>query len=391
MTRTGSAVKLLGLALVILVGGCASGGPKKYEAVFYPEPPELPRIQFLTSFTEASDVQPGKSWFELFITGEKEARLRPDKPYGTAVHQGRIFVCDTNSTVVFFDLGKKTYGTLEGAVGLGKLRQPLNISIDRDGNKYVADPVRSDIAVYDRNDAFVRSLNAPERWKPVDVAVFEDGVYVVDMKNALVHVFDRRNGAYLRKFGQSETAEGSLRLPANIAFDKDGYLYLSDTGRFQIVKMDRDGNIRGTFGQLGTSTGYFARPRGVAVDRAGRVYAVDAAFDNVQIFTAEKRMLMYFGKAGVKPGDLFLPASVTIDYDNVDYFRKFADPKFEIEHLIFVTSQFGERLVNVYGFGKEKGKTYPTEAELLERLMERMKIEKEKQEKEDGTASGEKK
>jgi hypothetical protein len=56
-----------------------------------------------------------------------------------------------------------------------------------------------------------------------------------------------------------------------------------------------------------------------------------------------------------------------------------------------VTSQFGERLVNVYGFGKEKGKTYPTEAELLERLMERMKIEKEKQEKEDGTASGEKK
>ncbi len=359
--------------ILFLLAACGPGKLKKDGPVFYPEPPELPRVQFLTSFTWASDVQPEKSRFEVFITGEQEARRRPDKPYGVAMHEGRIYVCDTNSTVLVFDLGKKTYGPLEGAVGTGKLLQPLNISIDTSGNKYVADPGRSSVQVYDRNDLFVRALESPGGWKPVDAAPFGDSIYVVDTKSAEIHVFDREKGNYLRKFGQTSTAEGSLRIPVNIAFDNDGYLYVSDAGRFQIVKMDRDGNVRGTIGRLGVNTGHFARPRGLALDRQGRLYVVDAAFDNVQIFTNEGRLLMSFGKAGVKPGDLFLPAAVHIDYDNISFFRHYADPRFEIEHLIFVISQFGDRLVNVYGFGRETGKTYPSDEELLQRLLEKMK------------------
>lgn len=388
MSRTGKAAKLLVPAFILLIAGCA-GTVRKQEPVFYPAPPELPRIQFLTSFTEASDVQPGRSWFDLFITGDQDVRRRPDKPFGVAMYKGKIYVCDTNATVFVFDLAKKTYGPLEGAIGLGKLLQPLNISIDRDGNKYVTDPVRGEIVVFDQNDAYVRALSVTGGWKPVDAAAFEDSVYVIDGKNSEIRVFDRQTGKSLRKFGQSGKAEDSLRIPTSIAFDKEGYLYVSDTGRFQIVKMDRDGNVRDTFGQLGTSTGHFARPRGVSVDREGRVYAVDAAFDNVQVFTSEGRMLLFFGKAGNKPGDLFLPAAVHVDYDNVEYFRPYADPRFEIEHLIFVTSQFGSRLVNVYAFGKEKGRSYPTDQELLDRLRQRMK--KEQQDKEAGAPEGEKK
>ncbi len=55
-----------------------------------------------------------------------------------------------------------------------------------------------------------------------------------------------------------------------------------------------------------------------------------------------------------------------------------AAPDFEVQALIFVTSQFGSRLVNVFAYGQEKGKSYPTDAELLKLIDERRQKELEK-------------
>ncbi|MFZ5997484.1 MAG: hypothetical protein ACOYW7_08355, partial [Nitrospirota bacterium] len=76
-----------------------------------------------------------------------------------------------------------------------------------------------------------------------------------------------------------------------------------------------------------------------------------------------------------------------IDYDNVRYFQKYADPNFTIEYLILVTSQFGDRMVNVYGFGKERGRRYPTDEELKKLIEERIeRMRKEEQEREKAAA-----
>ncbi len=45
---------------------------------------------------------------------------------------------------------------------------------------------------------------------------------------------------------------------------------------------------------------------------------------------------------------------------------------------MLVTSQFGPRLVNVLAYGQQKGKKYPTDAELLKKIEERRKKELEK-------------
>jgi hypothetical protein len=50
---------------------------------------------------------------------------------------------------------------------------------------------------------------------------------------------------------------------------------------------------------------------------------------------------------------------VTIDYANVDVFKKYADPRFKIEYLILVASQFGPNKVDVFGFGRMSGIEYP--------------------------------
>ncbi|MDA8165838.1 MAG: hypothetical protein M0017_12495, partial [Desulfobacteraceae bacterium] len=144
--------------------------------------------------------------------------------------------------------------------------------------------------------------------------------------------------------------------------------------RFQVVMYDRDGHYLGKIGESGQEPGCFARPRGVEVDKSGWIYAVDAAFDNVQIFDKKGQLLLFFGGPGRKPGDLTLPSKVFLDYDQDDIkqFSQYASSDFEIDHLVVVTSQFGKRLVNVYGFGKSKGKNYPSEEELRRDAIDRL-------------------
>jgi DNA-binding beta-propeller fold protein YncE len=361
------------------ISGCASTPQVVQAPVFYPEPPSLPRVQFLTSFTSSLDIEPQRSAFSRFITGGKELIRRLDKPYGVAIYDGKIYVCDTNHTVAVFDLKKKAFEELQGAQGKGKLVQPFNISIDKDGNKYVTDPIRQQVVVFDRNDFFVKTYGTSGDWKPVDAVVYEDKLYVADIKNGEVKVFSLESGEIVQRFGNQGEPADRLGLPTNLAFDREGFLHISDTGRFQIVKMDRDGHVRGAIGSLGTQMGTFARPKGIAIDRDDRIYAVDAAFDNVQMFTKDGQLLLFIGKAGNKPGDLFLPAKVVIDYQNIDYFRRYADPSFEIEALLLVTSQFGTNMVSIYGIGKEKGKAYPTEEEMKKLVREKW----EKMKKED--------
>jgi len=363
-------------ALVLAVAGCAA--PQKTQkpaVVFYPDPPELPRIQFLRSFTGAKDIESPKSAFEVFVAGEKESEKRLDKPYGIGVHKGRIYVCDTNRTVMVFDLETRTYGPLQGAQGAGKLLQPFNIAIDAEGNKYVADTVRRQVVVFDRDDLHAKTFGTPEGWKPVDAVPYGDRLYVADIKNGEIVVLDKSTGSVLKKFGQQGESSERLHLPTNLAFDRDGILYVSDAGKFQIFKFDRDGHFRGTIGRHGSEPGAFARPRGVAIDGENRLYAVDAAFENIQIFTTGGQLLLFFGKASRGPGGLYLPARVVVDTEHRKYFESYVDPNFEVESLLFVTNQFGDGMVNVYAFGKEKGKKYPSDEEILGKMKERFKQE----------------
>jgi DNA-binding beta-propeller fold protein YncE len=287
--------------------------------------------------------------------------VRLDKPYGLAMHAGKIYVCDTNATVVVFDLAGKSFGILEGALdGPGKLAQPVNISIDADGTKYVADPGRGQVVVYGPDDKYVRAYGTEGTWRPVDAAALGGRIYVADNANGVVAVLDAASGEVVQTIGDKGEPEARLGGPTNLAFDRDGHLYVTDFAGFRVAKFDRDGNFELSIGRPGDNLGHFARPKGIALDRERRLFAVDASFSNVQIFNHEGRILMFFGQGGERPGDLLLPAKVTIDYDNLSYFTEYVDPDFEPEYLVLVSSQFGPRLINVFAFASRGQPTRPT-------------------------------
>ncbi len=62
---------------------------------------------------------------------------------------------------------------------------------------------------------------------------------------------------------------------------------------------------------------------------------------------------MHFGGTYIAPGGMWLPADVTVDYNNLDYYSDYVDSSFSLQHLIYVTNQYGPDKVSVYGFVKK--------------------------------------
>jgi sugar lactone lactonase YvrE len=352
LQRKGWLAVLLGLGAGFLLLGCAgSGGPKPREAgyVLIPPPPQQPRIQFLAAYSKDLDVLPPLSGFRRFIVGEREGR-EISKPYGVAIHDGQILVCDTKlAIVIVFDLKAQTVEIL-GEGPNGQLGKPINIAVDEDGTRYVADVKLNRIMVYDADNRYLRAIGDPEAWFPTDVAISGKRLYVTDKENGQVVLVEKETGEELRRFSLQGAEEGALFFPTNLALGVGGDIYVTETGKARLLKFDNRGKLLQTFGSLGDRLGEFVRPKGVAVDREGRVYVADAASELVQIFDSDGKLLLFFGGAGNNPGGLNLPADVAIDYDNVDLFADRVAPGYKIEYLIIVTSQFGMNKVNVFGF-----------------------------------------
>lgn len=340
--------------LLALLSGCATKRPAPVTYTFFPLAPDEPRVQFLTSFSAGIDLG-GSSSFADFITGRPAAPNALIKPYGLAVRDGKIFVCDTVAGAVeVFDLVKKR-SSYFAPRGEGRLLMPINISIDADGTRYVADTGRGQVVIFDKDGNYLAVMGTKDEMKPCDVAVSADRLYIADLKGHAVRVYDKTARKLLFTIPRDPKAtEGKLFSPTNLALDQQGRLLVSDTGGFGVQVYDLDGKYLRMIGQHGLALGSFARPKGVAVDHDGLAYVVDAATQVVQIFDTEGRLLLYFGQPGASTrGELSLPAVVKVDYANVGLFQKYVAPGHQCEYLILVTSQFGSQKVNVYGFLKK--------------------------------------
>jgi DNA-binding beta-propeller fold protein YncE len=342
-------------ALLALFSGCATKHPVTPATfTYFPPAPDEPRVQFLTSFSSGADLGGGSSFVD-FITGKPAAPNALIKPYGLAVKDGKIYVCDTVANAVeVFDLVRKSSSYFAPRAE-GRLLMPINITIDADGTRYVADTGRNQVVIFDRNGNYLDAMGTKDEMKPCDVAVTADRLYIADLQGHAVQVYDKRARKLLFTIPRDPKAtEGKLFSPTNLALDKQGHLFVSDTGGFEVQVYDLDGKYLRTIGQQGVGYGAFALPKGVAVDRAGLAYVVDARTYVVQIFDSEGKLLMFFGQPGASTrGELTLPAAVKVDYDNVGLFQKYVAPGHQCEYVILVTSQFGAHMVNVYGFLKQ--------------------------------------
>jgi DNA-binding beta-propeller fold protein YncE len=344
----------------ILAVGCATTKPTPSHFVFFPGAPDPPRLQYLVSFGTEKDLGSEESGFSQFITGQKKSDKPLGKVYGLAMHDKKIYVCDSEyDSVLVLDVAKHTIDPLplEGETALA---EPVNITIGPDGTRYIADDRREQVLCLDASNQLKWVLGHKDEMKPRDVAVDQDRIYVADVKAHAVRVYDKSASNLLFSIPRDKDRQNPnalLLMPSNLALDAEGRLYASDTAAGRVEVYDRDGRYVQTLGGFGDAPehGLLKRPKGVAVDRDGVVYVVDAVYELVQMFDSKGDYLMCFGYPGSSStAGLHLPAKVIVDYDNVGLFAKYAAPDFKIDYLVLVTSQFGPRKVSVFGFGHKK-------------------------------------
>lgn len=348
-------VFVLGAAAILLCA-CSGSHPSNVHAndhVFYPAPPDPPRIQFLASFSNESQFGEETDGGILnAVLGEEEHSPEILRPYGLDVRKDKMILCDSRiDGLILCDFRTKRIEHFQPR-GHGQMGTPVNCCFDSSGNIYVADTKRRQVVVFSPGMDFLRAIGDPENEKPVDVECVGDELLVLDMKKQCIHVYSLGDFSLLRSFpGHEGDNPANLYNPVNIGVGSNR-LYVSDIGDSKVKVYDFEGGYLGSLGGLGTKFGNFVRPKGIAVDRDGNVFVVDAAFANIQVFNPDHKLLMFFGGSNNRSGDMYLPAGVCIDYDHTQYYAAQVASGYELEYLIFVTNQYGDHKVNVYGFIK---------------------------------------
>lgn len=355
------------LLLTLFVSACQAPQQQTAESssseyIFYPESPAPPRLQYLTSMRTSLDVSEIKrSSFGDFIGGKKEVVKFPQRPYGIDIHEGGIYVADiAGASYVVFDLVNKEYREIRGT-GPGSFAKPVSITIDDDGTRYIADASRREVLVYSNTDQFMRALGNQGQFKPVDVAIQANRLFVADTQDHEIEVLDKVTGELLYKITSGEAPETKIYYPISLAI-RNNFLYVNDSMNFRIKKYSLDGTFIRNFGKVGVNMGTYARPKGIAVDASDNLFVVDTGFENVQIHNADYQPLMVFGEPGMKPDNINMPADIVIDYQNIDVFKSYVHPDFDVDYLVLVSSQYGENRVNVWGVGKLRTMKYPEDS-----------------------------
>jgi len=135
---------------------------------------------------------------------------------------------------------------------------------------------------------------------PAGIAVDAAGnVFFSDRQNSVVRKITVDNQIRTVAGGgpAGTTAEAGLRTPTGIALDSAGNLYIADTANYRVRRVSPDGAIRtvaggassiGFGGDVGPATSaVLAAPEGVAVDRDGTLYICESGRNRVRRVTPE--------------------------------------------------------------------------------------------------------
>jgi len=338
------------LAAVLFFSACSKRliPSTNYEPIIYPAPPDTARIQFLTGFSTSIDITGKPNKFKTFVAGE-EKPLPISKPYGLAIHKGKIFVADAGiAGLQVIDLENKTFDYFIPK-GNGQLRLPINCFVDAGGDLYVTDVNRKQVIVFDEQLQYKGVIGGDENFKPADAVVLGDTIFVTDPKYHRINAYSKDTRELLYSFPDAQTSdEYFLYNPLNLCV-KYGKIYVTDFGDSRVKVFTLNGEFIRSVGSYGRFYGQFLRIKGIAVDKEENLFAVDAGIENVQIFNMEGKLLLFFGGHYTSPGGMNLPANVVIDYDHLAYYEKFVDPAYQLKYLIFVTNQYGPDKVSVYG------------------------------------------
>ncbi len=236
--------------------------------------------------------------------------------------KGKVYAADQGVAAIFiFDPEKK--GEVEMIKNGEDARFGLinGLAIDDNDRIFVSDVKLHRVSVIGASSHKEEgSFGADLLARPGGMAIDTENrfLYVVDTQNDVVDVFDADNFKLLRKIGvagkkHTLTDPGTFSLPTNVAVDKDGDVYVTDTLNDRVEIFDADGKFITMFGKNGDGPGSLSRPKGIAVDSDKHIWIADAMQQRVKVFNREGQLLIYFGQPGNWPGQFSALYDIAID------------------------------------------------------------------------------
>lgn len=304
--------------LVGLAFGCQSAPgpifPEVSPARVWPPPPDTPRIQYVGALVGEASLDKRPQGWDAFVAvlAGPPTQVAFSRPTAVATLGSRVYVADAGLGVVhMLDLETREYAAWLGAAG-DPFAVPIDIAII-DGDVWVVDRKRAAIDVFSDDGAHQRTLRCDEIAAPTAIAfdVAAERVWIADVAAHACFALSRAGEIVDRLEGADDG--GRFNFPGAMAYHADVGLVVVDAMNFCVRVFPPHGGPTTTFGQEGDAAGDFARPRGVACDSAGRIYVLDNRFENVQIFTADGRLLMALGRGGADIGEFNLPSDIWID------------------------------------------------------------------------------
>ena len=173
-------------------------------------------------------------------------------------------------------------GNLVTSVGAGMFNFPHGLTVDPQGNIWVADATA-------RNG----KGNVVVKFAP-------DGKVLMT----------------IGKTGMSGEDEGYLDRPTGVAIAANGDIFISDghggQSNDRIVKYSKDGKFIKAWGKRGKGQGEFDTLHGIVLDAAGRVYVADRGNSRIQVFDSEGKFIAEWKQFG-------RPSGLAIDKDGIIY------------------------------------------------------------------------
>ncbi len=235
--------------------------------------------------------------------------------------------------------------------GNGQFDHPWDLTLDEDGNIYVADYSNSRLQKFDPSGNFLFKLDTNFKPTGIKYSPYNQRLYLV-LQN------DPSGALYWYNLSLSLLGSNSLglNLPLFMGVDSSGNLYIADAGNASVVKTDENGNLitswtverTGSFpmdaepGQDGkvyvsacgidkvivySSSGnkemefstVIDCPAGIAVDRMGHVYVTAEQEHRVYKFLPDGTYVLDFGERGGGRGQFYVPSGIALDEDGKIY------------------------------------------------------------------------
>jgi len=197
--------------------------------------------------------------------------------------------------------------------------------VDGSENLYVADMGNDRIQKFTSDGVFLTQWGSDSGdgrlRRPRDIAVDGNGdIYVVNEDSGLIKKFTS-DGTFLTAWGGLGSGNGQFDSPSSIAVDGGGNVYVTDTDSSgwgepennRVQKFTADGTYLTQWGYRGSGDGQFNTPSGIAVDGRGNVYVADTFNDRIQKFTADGVFLAKWGSCGSGNGQFRWPNGIAVD------------------------------------------------------------------------------